>query len=127
LEQLLQFVSDTNLGIPDQILQYMPPPAFGYPRTRENFKSYKGLAFDEYAAMESAAGQIADLLLHPDRLNRIKDQKHFGLDEYLYMILNHHNLIQDYQYSKAIFQKMITGRIAELITSEKTNPDLSAV
>ena len=126
LEQLLQFVSDTHLGIPDQILQHLPPPAFGYPRTRESFKSYKGLAFDEYAAMESAAAQIAELLMHPERLNRIKEQKHFGLDEYIYMILNHHNLRRDYQNSKAIFQKMIVGKISELISNDKSNADLSA-
>lgn len=126
LDQLINFVDDRHFVIPERIINLLLPPALGYPKTRESFPGYKGVAFDAYASMESALSQITDMLLHPERLNRIKDQKQFGVNEYLYMILNHHNLRKDYQQSKAVFQKMVVGKLSEISRNEKTNADLTA-
>ena len=52
------------------LLRLLPPVAPGYPRTRESFAAFTGLAFDPVAAAQSAAELTLALLFNPQRASR---------------------------------------------------------
>lgn len=74
--RLLNMLSETTLGVPDHVGELLLPPASGFKRTRESFATNTAPAFDEQAVMESAVGQIFDLMLYPERLGRLLNQNH---------------------------------------------------
>ena len=88
LNSILNTLSPLRLHIPERVEALFPPRAFGYPRTRESFKSAMGLNFDPVTAAGSAASMTLDLLLNSARLNRIywqqvSDPSQLSLDELL--------------------------------------------
>ncbi len=66
------------LALPETIIQLIPPQPIGFDRDRELFKSNTGGFFDPLAASASSAGLTLDLLLMPERLNRISEQQARG-------------------------------------------------
>lgn len=68
-------INSSTLLIPREKLSLFPPRAFGYGRTRESFKSDMGVAFDPLGAAATAADMTLGLLLHPERANRMVQQK----------------------------------------------------
>ncbi|MCZ2473913.1 DUF5117 domain-containing protein [Aquirufa ecclesiirivi] len=88
LQQIMKTLQAGELAIPKDKLSLFPPRAFGFPRTRESFKSKTGLTFDALGAVETAAEFTLDFLLHPDRISRIQqnhavDVSNLGLNELL--------------------------------------------
>ena len=71
LNSLLKTISPKFLAIPKEKLRLFPPRAFGYPRTRESFKSNLGVAFDPFSISETSADMTLSLILRPKRLNRL--------------------------------------------------------
>tara|TARA_B100000902_G_scaffold185947_1_gene178323 strand:+ start:69 stop:2504 length:2436 start_codon:yes stop_codon:yes gene_type:complete len=71
LNSLIKTLSPSFLAIPKDKLKLFPPRAFGYPRTRESFKSNLGVAFDPFSVSETSADMTLSLILRPKRLNRI--------------------------------------------------------
>ncbi|MFA0963627.1 zinc-dependent metalloprotease [Roseivirga sp. BDSF3-8] len=71
LEALLATISPEALRMPDPLLKMLPPRPFGYPRTRETFRSRTGLTFDALSAAETAADLTLSLLFHPERAGRL--------------------------------------------------------
>jgi hypothetical protein len=71
LNSLLKTISPKFLAIPKDKLRLFPPRAFGYPRTRESFKSNLGVAFDPFSISETSADMTLSLILRPKRLNRL--------------------------------------------------------
>jgi hypothetical protein len=71
LDALLSTISADALALPESLLKLIPPPAFGYSRTREAFKNRTGLAFDALAPAEAAATFTTSFLLHPERAARL--------------------------------------------------------
>lgn len=74
LKAVLATLDPEALAIPKEQLALFPPRAFGYPRTRENFKSKTDVAFDALSAAETAADMSLSLLLHPARVSRMVQQ-----------------------------------------------------
>ena len=64
-----------HLMIPEDKLKLFPPRAFGYSRTRESFKSDVGVSFDAFGAAATSSNMTLSLLLHPQRANRLVQQK----------------------------------------------------
>jgi hypothetical protein len=88
LMAILKTLDAETLAIPKEILKLFPPRAFGYPRTRESFKSNTGVSFDALGAAATASDMTLGLLLHPQRANRLVqqkavDQSNLGLEEVL--------------------------------------------
>jgi len=54
LNSLMRTLSPNFLAIPKEKLNLFPPRAFGYPRTRESFKSNLGIAFDPFSISETS-------------------------------------------------------------------------
>lgn len=75
LEAVLLTLDAETLAIPKDKLDLFPPRAFGYGRSRESFKSKQGVAFDALNAPATAASMTLRLLLHPQRANRLAQQK----------------------------------------------------
>ena len=106
LNSLMKTLHPDFLAIPKDKLQLFPPRAFGYPRTRESFKSNLGVAFDPFSVAETSADMTLSLILRPKRLNRLilqhsLDNSNLSLDELYDLILK-----------KTIFLK--SSNIAEL-------------
>ena len=93
LNSLMKTLHPDFLAIPKDKLQLFPPRAFGYPRTRESFKSNLGVAFDPFSVAETSADMTLSLILRPKRLNRLilqhsLDNSNLSLDELYDLILN---------------------------------------
>lgn len=88
LNVLLKTIDAEVLAIPKDKLGLFPPRAFRYNRTRESFKSRTGVAFDPLSASATASEFTLGFLLHPERVNRLIQQKslnssQLGLQEVL--------------------------------------------
>ena len=99
LSSVMKTLEADFLAIPKEKLELFPPRAFGYPRTRESFKSNLGPAFDPFSASETSADMTLSLILTPKRLNRLiyqhaLDNSNLSLDE-----------LYDYISEKTIFLK----------------------
>ena len=86
LKAVLKTLEAKTLAIPEDKLALFPPRAYGYWRSRESFKSNTGVAFDALGAAATASDMTLGLLLHPERANRLVQQKaldenNLGLDE----------------------------------------------
>ena len=75
LESVLETLSASHLAIPERVLALFPPRAHGYNRSRESFKSNNGVSFDALGAAATASDMTLSLLLHPQRANRLIQQK----------------------------------------------------
>ena len=75
LVSVIKTLSIEELAIPKKILNFFPPRAFNYGRTRESFKSKTGVAFDPFGAVEAASAMTLGILLHPERVTRLVQHK----------------------------------------------------
>tara|TARA_S200000501_G_scaffold351014_1_gene368536 strand:- start:2310 stop:4739 length:2430 start_codon:yes stop_codon:yes gene_type:complete len=99
LNSLLKTLDPDFLAIPKEKLQLFPPRAFGFPRTRESFKSNLGVAFDPFSVAETSADMTLSLILRPKRLNRLilqhsLDNSNLSLDE-LYELISKKTIFQN--------------------------------
>ena len=92
LASVLKTLKADALMIPKNQLALFPPRAHGYNRTRESFKSKTGVAFDALGAPATASDMTLGLLLHPERANRLVqqkalDSKQLGLQDMLELLV----------------------------------------
>ncbi len=93
LDALLASLSLDVLEVPDSILSLIPPKAYGYYRNRESFPSKTGLTLDPVSMADTAAQHTLSLLLNPQRLARLLQQKamnpeQLGLNETIDQLLD---------------------------------------
>lgn len=86
LQAVLRTIAVDEIAIPKEKLELFPPRAIGYYRTRESFNSKVGVAFDAFAAVETASEMSLNLLLNSQRMSRLiahksLDDKQLGLEE----------------------------------------------
>ncbi|MEW9796591.1 zinc-dependent metalloprotease [Alteromonas sp. CYL-A6] len=74
MSQLMKATSADFLSLPDALKTLIPPTAFGDDITREHFASRMSRMLDPLTMAEAAAGHALDLLLMPERLNRLNYQ-----------------------------------------------------
>ena len=72
--RLIDASSVEVLKMPQRLLSLITPPIFAEAETREQFNGRLGRVFDPISAAESAAAFSLELLLHPERLNRLAYQ-----------------------------------------------------
>ena len=72
--RLIDASSAEVLKMPERLLSLITPPTFAEAGTREQFNGRLGRVFDPISAAESAAAFSLELLLHPERLNRLAYQ-----------------------------------------------------
>ena len=93
LNSILKTIDAEVLAIPKSKLDLFPPRAFTYWRSRESFKGKTGVGFDALSATSTASDMTLKLLLHPERANRLVQQKsldsdQLSLDEVLQTLIN---------------------------------------
>ena len=92
LDALMRTLQPSELTIPRQVIQAIPPRPPGYGRTRELFPRYTGSAFDAVTPAVVAASHTVNSLLASDRAARMVEQEMLdpslpGLDEVLDRLL----------------------------------------
>lgn len=75
INTLLSTLSVEQLAVPQSVLEIIPPKAYGYYRNRESFNGYTGLTLDPVSMAEASAKHTLQLLLNPERLARLLQQK----------------------------------------------------
>ena len=71
MKAVLNTTTAEFLRLPESIIKLIPPTAYGDDITREHFNGRMGLALDPVSAAASAANYSLQLLLNPQRLNRL--------------------------------------------------------
>ena len=145
LESLLNSIHPRNLSLDEKLISLIPPRAFGYPRTRETFKSRTGLTFDYLAAAETATNLTLKMLFNPQRASRLVIQKardsinQPGFKEVINKIVDRTILnINDINKRTQIFSsieleisKMVSHRVLNhlfiLASSNKTHEEVNAI
>ena len=106
LESLINVVNPENLTLPNSLISIITPRSFRNSRTRENFNSNTGVAFDYISTSSSILNHTFNLLFNYQRVNRIVQQNMLNsnlmsLDKYLGIIIdsiyNYNNLSNRYQ------------------------------
>ncbi|TDU39937.1 uncharacterized protein DUF5118 [Gelidibacter sediminis] len=92
LNALLKSIAAETLAIPRDKLALFPPRAFGYGKSRESFSGKTGVSFDALSAPETASDMVLELLLNPQRANRLVQQKslnknQLGLQDVLHQLV----------------------------------------
>ena len=93
LHSVLKTLDAEVLAIPKDKLDLFPPRAFTYGRSRESFKGKTGVGFDALSVVSTASDMTLKLLLHPQRANRLVQQKsldakQLSLDEVLQALID---------------------------------------
>ncbi|MFC3093930.1 DUF5117 domain-containing protein [Alteromonas sediminis] len=93
LKALLGSLSPEFLALPNSVTQIIIPKVYGSSRNRESFVGRTGLMFDPLSAAEASAANTVQLLLHPERLNRLTwqrtiDERHLSAEGLLNQLLD---------------------------------------
>ena len=75
LKAMINSLSSEVLAIPKPLLKQLPPIAFGYSATRESFRAQTGRVFDVLGAPASLGKGIMQMILNPERVSRLIQQK----------------------------------------------------
>ncbi len=78
LKAFVSTLAPEALKIPEHLRSLIPPRSFSNPRSRENFLSQSGVAFDYLGVANSLSNALLGILLHPERANRLVTQ--YGFD-----------------------------------------------
>lgn len=135
LKATLNTLDAETLAIPERLLDLFPPRAFGYSRSRESFKSNTGVSFDALGAAATASDMTLGLLLHPERANRLIQQKalnpsNLGLEEVLEeLIKNTFGKANKTDYKMAVQNTInfnVLKHLTNLSASNKSIPQVKA-
>lgn len=74
IDALLATMTPEFLTLSNDIINLIPPKAYGYYRTRESFSSNTSLSFDPVTAAQASAKHTLSLMLAPARLARLNQQ-----------------------------------------------------
>ena len=136
LNSLMKTLEADFLAIPKDKLQLFPPRAFGYPRTRESFKSNLGPAFDPFSASETSAEMTLSLILRPKRLNRMilqhsLDNSNLSLNELFDILIENiffrkyeNNYLNEIQHSVNV---VFLNNIFKLINDESSFSQVKSI
>ncbi|MCC1484587.1 zinc-dependent metalloprotease [Winogradskyella immobilis] len=126
LDAILKTLSAKTIAIPKDKLRLFPPRAFGYGRSRESFSSKTGVAFDPLSAANTASDMTLRFLLHPQRANRMVQQKSLDdsqvglLDVLNTLIKNSFQKRQSEAYLNEV-QQQVNGNVLKYIMNLAVN------
>jgi len=113
LVALLKTLESDVLTLSPDIINLIPPKAYGYSRNRESFPSNTGAAFDPITAAEASAKHTLTLLLNNKRLARVQQQSAMN-----HKIKNVVGIVDDV-LSRTIYQKAEKG--LALLVQQRVN------
>ncbi|GFD91863.1 periplasmic metalloprotease [Alteromonas sp. KUL156] len=133
MQQLITATTADYLTIPESVLALIPPTAYGDDITREHFTGKMGLMLDPVSAAASASNFAFELLLHPERLNRLEWQtrstkdrrKKVGVSMLVKQILNVHWYKNKSQSPLAKrLQLVALNAVMKAVTNDKLAPEV---
>jgi len=133
MQQLITATTADYLTIPESVHALIPPTAYGDDITREHFKGKMGLMLDPVSAAASASNFAFELLLHPERLNRLEWQtrstkdrrKKVGVSMLVKQILNVHWYKNKSQSPLAKrLQLVALNAVMKVVTNDKLAPEV---
>ena len=138
LKALLHSINPKNLVLPEPLLKLIPPRAYGYPRTRETFKSKTGLTFDPLTAAETATDMTLSMLLNHERASRLivlksRNNNQLGLDYMIKQLVNNTILNTNTSLSglELEIQKLVNYRVLNhmflLANNKRTHEQVNAI
>lgn len=136
LDATLKTIDAGTLAIPKRILELFPPRAFGYSRNRESFKSNTGVSFDALGAAATASDMSLGLLLHPERANRLIQQKsldksNLGLEDVLQeLVKNTFSITHKSDYLTEVQNSInynVLKHLMNLSASDESIPQVKAI
>ncbi len=135
LSSLLNSLSLDNLQVPESILSLIPPKAYGYYRNRESFPSNTGLTLDPVAMADTSAQHTLTLILNPQRLARLLQQKslnaeQLGLTEVINQLLDTTLMANQEEGLNALIQQRLDyltlSEIIKSAESAQASPEVKA-
>lgn len=135
LAAFLGSIEPQKLLLPEKLHTLLPPRSFGNSRGRENFKSQTGVAFDHLNLAQTLAEVQFSLLFHPERVNRLIQQKAFdgkqlGFGDLLDTVQTE---IFDKNYTTSaeikiqqLLQNKVVNQLIQLYLNKKVYPQVSA-
>ena len=75
MQALLRTLHPSELTLPDNVLELIPPRPAGYGLHRELFRRYTGLVFDAISPAVVAADNTVVMILQPERAARLVQQE----------------------------------------------------
>jgi hypothetical protein len=136
IDALISTIMPENLMLSQATLELIPPRAFGYPRSRETFKSKTGPAFDYHTAVQTAAELTLYFLLHPERANRLVTQSRLQKnqpsllslsDQLIEAIWSNPSTDLQERYLQQIVEVAFLERLILLNQDKKSFPETKAV
>ena len=138
LQSLLSSINPYNLILPETLLKLIPPRAYGYPRTRETFKSRTGLTFDPLMAAETAINMSLSMLLHHERASRLvvlksRNSGQMGLEYVLNKLIDNTILkpLDSFSDLEAEIQKVVNysvlNHMFSLAINKNTHEQVNAI
>ena len=138
LKALINSINPSNLVLPESLLKLIPPRAYGYPRTRETFKSKTGLTFDPLTAAETAIDMTLSMLLNHERASRLivlksRNNNQLGLDYMIKQLVNNTILKTNISLNglKLETQKLVNYRVLNhmflLANNKNTHEQVNAI
>lgn len=136
LATMINSLSPKTLAIPKTLLNQLPPTAFGYSSTRESFRSQTGRVFDVMGAPSSLGKGIIQMILNPQRISRIVQQKSLDSNQLSLEQLADQLTQQIFKktYDDAYFnaiqsqlKEIYLNSLFELHVNNKTTPSVKAI
>ncbi len=136
LNAMIASLAPKQLSIPEKLLTQLPPAAFGYPKTRESFRSQTGVTFDFLGAASSLGNGIIKMILNPQRVSRLVQQKALAPDQLSFdetaNLLTQAIFKKQYanSYHKAIqtqLKEVYLNSVFELHTNANTSASVKAI
>ena len=131
LDMLLSTLTVEQLKLPENILKLIPPKAYGYYKNRESFPSQTGSSLDPVAMADVAAQHTLKLILNPQRLARLLQQKaldpeQIGLEDMLSELLVTTLRSTESQGLGALIQQRVDYLTVKHILVAASDPNASA-
>lgn len=123
LAALLDTLTPQFLALPNELLALIPPKAYGDADGRESFQGRVGLAFDPLSAAEASANHTLNLLLHPQRVNRLSSQQQ--LDALLRTVIDHTILAESSEDAASMIQQRVSHVVFYQLMQSLLNTDLA--
>ena len=111
LTAMINSLSSEVLAIPKSLLKQLPPTAFGYSATRESFRSQTGRVFDVLGAPASLGKGILQMILNPERVSRLIQQKALDVNQLSFDQLAN-------ELTKSIFKKQYRDSYHQAIQTQ---------
>ena len=135
LDALMRTLSPSELAVPANVLDRLPPRPAGYGRHRELFPRYTGPMFDPISPATVAANHTVSMILRPDRAARMVAQHAVdtslpGLDEVIQRLIEaSFNVDPDGEYEAEIgraVERLVVDHLMRL-TDSAAMPQVRAI